>query len=602
MSEHVLVELGLIVLLGITSQWVAWRLRFPSIFLLLIVGFLAGPVFDFINPDNLMGEMLLPFVSLSVAIILFEGGLTLNIKELREIGGVVFSLIVLGVLLTWGIGTVTAHYLLGLNLQVSILLAAILTVTGPTVIGPLLRQIRPSGKVNSILKWEGIVIDPIGALLAVLVFEGILASSVQGATTAVLLSMGKTIVFGSLSGIAFAFILVLFLRRFWIPDFLQESVTLAAVVASFLVSDLLQPESGLFAATLMGIVMANQKYVAIKHILEFKENLQVLIISILFIILAARLDLQVFSDITYQVLILLAVLIFVARPLSVFLSSLFSKLNFKEKLFLSWMAPRGIVAAAVSSLFAIRLGELEVPQAELLVPITFIVIVGTVMVYGLTAGPLARSLKLSQSNPQGILFLGAEPVIQEIAKKVMELGLNIVLVDRNWNAVSEAHMKNIPAVHGNILSEHVLDEIPFDGIGKLMAVTPNEEANSLALFHFDDVFDREETYQISRKKHESGERRDILPNHLKGRILFGDEVDLDHLIRLYEEGAKVKATRLTKDFDMEEFKKHYGEEAVPLFSFTKEKRLLVNTSDKKFEPLPGHTIIAIVKDPGKASK
>lgn len=596
MSENVLIQLGAIVLLGMFSQWVAWRLRFPSIFLLLIAGFLAGPVTGLIEPDLLMGEMLMPFVSLSVAIILFEGGLTLNIKELREIGGVVLSLIVLGVLLTWGIGTLTAYYLLNINLEVSILLAAILTVTGPTVIGPLLRQIRPTGKVNRILKWEGIVIDPIGALLAVLVFEGILASGLQGATTAVLLSLGKTIFFGSLSGALFAFLLVLFLRKFWIPDFLQASITLSMVVASFLVSDLLQPESGLFAATLMGIVIANQKYVNIKHILEFKENLRVLIISILFIILSARLEFAVFRDISYQVLVLLAVLIFLARPLSVFLSSMFSTLNLKEKVFLSWMAPRGIVAAAVSSLFALKMREVGIEQAELLVPITFIVIVGTVAVYGLTAGLLARSLGLSQSNPQGILFLGAHPVIQEIASALMEQGLKVVMVDRNRSAVAAAHMRNIPAVYGNILSEQVLDEIPFEGIGKLMAVTPNEEANSLALFHFDQIFDRQNTYQISRKKHEKQGSRDFLPGHLKGRVLFGDEVDLPHLINMFDEGAKIKVTHLTKDFNFEAFSKHYGEDMVPLFSITKDKRLLVNSSDGKFEPLPGHTIIAVVND------
>lgn len=596
MSEHVLIELGAIVLLGILSQWAAWRLRFPSIFLLLIVGFIAGPLAGLINPDSLMGDMLLPFVSLSVAVILFEGGLTLNIKELREIGGVVLSLVILGVLLTWVIGALTAHYLLNINLEVSILLAAILTVTGPTVIGPLLRQIRPAGKVNNILKWEGIVIDPIGALLAVLVFEGILASGLEGATTAVLISLGKTILFGTLSGVAFALLLVLFLRKFWIPDFLQASMTLSMVVAAFLVSDILQPESGLFATTLMGIVMANQKYVSIKHILEFKENLRVLIISALFIILSARLEIDVFRDISYHVLILLAVLIFLARPLSVFLSSIFSKLSFKEKIFLSWMAPRGIVAAAVSSLFALRMRDIGIEQAELLVPVTFIIIVGTVAIYGLTAGPLARSLKLSQSNPQGILFLGAHPVIQEIAKVIQQQGLKVVIVDRNRNAIKEANMKNIPAVYGNFLSEQVLDEIPFEGIGKLMAVTPNEEANSLALFHFDEVFDREETYQISRKKHEKEDSRDLLPNHLRGRVLFGDEVDLQHLISMRNTGAVVKATTLTKDFDFKSFINYYGEEMVPLFSITKEKKLLVNSSDKKFEPLPGHTIIALVNE------
>ncbi len=596
MSEQVLLQLGAIVLLGIMSQWVAWRVRFPSIFLLLVVGFIAGPVTGLLRPDALMGDMLLPFVSFSVAVILFEGGLTLNIKELREIGGVVLALVIIGVLVTWVVGALAAFYLLDFNLKVSILLAAILTVTGPTVIGPLLRHIRPEGKVANILKWEGIVIDPIGALLAVLVFEGILASSLQGATTSVLLSMSKTIVFGSLVGFVFAFLLVLFLKKFWIPDFLQESMTLSMVVGAFLVSDLLQHESGLFATTLMGIVVANQKYVSIKHIIEFKENLRVLIISVLFIILSSRLDLEVFNELSTVVVIFLMVLVLVARPLAVFLSTLKSTLKFREKIFLSWMAPRGIVAAAVSSLFALRLNELGVEQANVLVPVTFSVIVGTVAIYGLTAAPLARSLKLSQSNPQGVLFLGAQPLVQDMALAIMEHGFKAVVIDRNNNSVSEAKMKNIPAVYGNILSEHVLDEIPFSGIGKLMAMTPSEEANSLALFHFDEVFDREETYQINRNNDEEEGSRDMLPKHLKGRGLFGNEVDLDYLNTMFFEGAVIKSTPLTKDFNFEKYKEYYNNKLVPLFAVTKDKRLIVNSNDKKFEPLPGQTVISLVKE------
>ncbi|MCF8337889.1 MAG: sodium:proton antiporter, partial [Bacteroidales bacterium] len=377
MAEDVLLELGGIVILGIVSQWIAWRLRFPSIFLLLVVGFVAGPLTGVINPDALMGDMLLPFVSLSVAVILFEGGLTLDIKELKEIGGVLLALIIVGVIVTWIIAATAAHYLLGLNINVAILLAAILVVTGPTVIGPLLRHIRPSGRVSDILKWEGIVIDPVGALLAVLVFEAIATGGLQGATSTVLLSLGKTVLFGGLSGLLFATLLVLFLKKFWIPDYLQESMTLTLVIASYLAADFFQHESGLFATTLMGIVIANQKFVSVKHILEFKENLRVLIISILFIVLAGRLELEVFNNISMQSLAFLGVLIFIARPASVFLSTMGSKLTSREKLFLSWMAPRGIVAAAVSSLFALRMQEMNMAQAELLVPLTFIVIVGT---------------------------------------------------------------------------------------------------------------------------------------------------------------------------------------------------------------------------------
>lgn len=602
MSHQVLFELSALVVLGILSQWIAWRLRFPSIFLLLIVGFVAGPVTGIINPDILMGDMLLPFVSLSVAVILFEGGLTLNIKELREIGGVVLALVVIGVLVTWMVGAFAAYYFLDLNLQVSILLAAILTVTGPTVIGPLLRHIRPVGKVANILKWEGIVIDPIGALLAVLVFEGIVASGLPGATTSVLLAMGKTIVFGSVVGFVFAFLLVFFLRKYWIPDFLQESMTLSLVIGAFLVSDVLQQESGLFATTLMGIVLANQKYVSIKHIIEFKENLRVLIISILFIVLSSRLQLQVFDNISTNIWIFLVVMILVARPLAVFLSTLRSTLSLNEKVFLSWMAPRGIVAAAVSSLFALRLNEMGAEQAEMLVPITFMVIVGTVAVYGLTAAPLASRLKLSQSNPQGILFLGAQPLVQELALAVQNLGFKVVVVDRNRNAVAESNMKGIPAVYGNILSDHVLDEIPFTGIGKLLAMTPNEEANSLALFHFNEVFDSEETYQVCDKESVKKESRELLPNHLRGRVLFGQNYDLDFLNNLLYEGSVLKATPLTKDFDYNAFKKYYGDDMVPLFSVSKDKKLFVNTADNRFEPLPGYTVVALVKEHEESTK
>lgn len=594
MTQHVLIELGIIVILGIASQWVAWRLHLPSIFLLLIAGFLAGPVFGLVNPDELMGELLFPFVSISVAIILFEGGLTLNVKELKEIGGVVLSLVMLGVLVTWITASVAAYYLLGLNFEVSILLAAILTVTGPTVIGPLLRQIKPSGRVANILKWEGIVIDPIGALLAVLVFEAILAGGIQGATTTVLLSLGKTVLFGSLSGALFAYILLFLLKRFLIPDFLQESMTLSLVVGAYLVSDTLQHESGLFATTLMGIIIANQKTVSIKHIVEFKENLRVLIISVLFIVLSARLELEVFTSLSKGFIAFLAVLIFISRPLSVFLSTFNSSLTIKEKTFLSWMAPRGIVAAAVSSLFALRLAEVGIENAEFLGPMTFAVIVGTVAVYGLSANPVARALGLSQSNPQGVLFLGAQPLVRMMAQELMKHGFSTVVVDSNRNDIQAAEDRKIPSVHGNMLSDHVIDEIPFQGLGKVMAMTPNEEANSLAMFHFKEVFDREEMYQLPQQSEEGIEPRQQLPNHFKGRTIFGKNISIDDLSYMCFRGATVESIAITKEFSYEDFKEKYRESAIPMFIVTRDKKLVVNTLDRKFDPKPGHLIVTLL--------
>ncbi len=596
MSEHTLISLASVVILGIGAQWLAWRLRLPSILFLLVFGFIAGPLTGFLHPDDFMSDILLPFVSLSVAVILFEGGLTLRFREFREIGKVVISLITIGLLFTWIITTVTAHLVLNLNLQISILLGAILVVTGPTVVGPLLRHIRPMGKVADILKWEGIVIDPIGALLAVLVFEAILIGEIEHATLVVLLSIGKTVLFGGLIGVFFAWLLVWLLKNFWVPDYLHETVTLSLVIAAYLISNLIQTESGLFAATLMGLFLDNQKLVTVKHIVEFKENLRILIISILFIILSARLDLSDFSHLTFASLIFLAVLIFIARPVSVFVSTLRGGLNWKEKIFLSWMAPRGIVAAAIASIFALRLSETGLPQTELLVPLTFSVIVVTVAIYGLTATPLARWLHIAQSNPQGVLMVGAQPWALDIARTVKDKGFKVSIIDTNRHHIYKAQMEDIPAYYDSVLSEHILDTINFNGIGRLLALTPNDEANSLAVLHFADVFEREELYQLPPESEEKGEEHTFSPQHLRGRFLFGEGINFSYINHRYISGAIIKSTNLTEKFDYPAFQKYYGETVIPLFLITENKELIIFTADREIKPKAGQTIIALVDE------
>ena len=599
MSEEVLINLAGLIILGIGAQWLAWRLRFPSIVFLLVFGFLAGPITGFLNPDQLLGDVLLPFVTLAVAVILFEGGLTLNIKELREIGGTVLSLISAGVLVTWAIAAMGAYYILGLNIQISILLGAILVVTGPTVIGPLLRHIRPTGKVNDILKWEGIVIDPIGALLAVLVFEAILVGEIQDATAMVLLSLGKTVLFGGLIGLAFAWLLLILLRKYWVPDFLQETVSLSLVIAAYLLSDLIQPESGLFSATLMGIIMANQRYVSVKHILQFKENLRILIISVLFIILSARLDPSSLAFVSVSSGIFLALLIFVARPLSVFLSTIGKKISTREKLFLSWIAPRGIVAAAVSSIFALRLSEIGVESSEALVPVTFLVIVGTVVIYGLTSTPVARWLGVAESDSQGLLIVGAHPWALEIAKTINNEGFNVKMIDTNKRDVTKARLAGIKTFYGSVMSEYVLEQIPLGGIGKLLALTPNDEINSLAALRFGEVFDKQELYQLIPYQAEKGKEQDYSPKHLRGRFLFGEGITFAQLRRKYYSGATIKSTKLSKGFNFDDFKEHYGEEAIPLFLINDSKELQVITTESSPKPRAGNTIIAMVHDKKK---
>jgi NhaP-type Na+/H+ or K+/H+ antiporter len=596
MNEEKLIELASIAVMGIVAQWLAWRLRFPSILFFLVIGFIAGPVTGFLHPDGLMGELLLPIVSISVALILFEGGLTLRLGELRDVGRVVITLIIVGAIITWIIASAAAHYILMLDLRLSILLGAILIVTGPTVIGPLLSHVRPLKRVSTILKWEGILIDPVGAILAVLVFEAIISGEISEAGTVIFLGIFKTIFIGGVIGFGMAKLLILLMKKFLIPDILQESVAFVMVIGAFVFSNILQPESGLLTVTLMGLFMDNQKLVSIKHIVEFKENLRVIIISSIFILLAARLQFSDFQNFNLSTIAFLGVLIFIARPLSVFISTIGSKLNWRERTFISWMAPRGIVAAAVSSVFALKLSINGESGAELLVPITFLVIVVTVTIYGLTSSPVARLLRVKQSKPQGILFVGAHSWARSVAKLLQEKKFNIIMVDTNKANISAARLEGLPAYLGSILSEHVSDELDLDGIGRLMALTPNDEANSLAALHMADAFERGEMYQLPPLSEKSGKEVDFSAKHLRARFLFGKGINYFHLNSLFQNGWTLKSTGITDSFSYDDMKKNYNENILPLFLIDESERLIVSTIENPIEPKAGDLVIALVKE------
>jgi NhaP-type Na+/H+ or K+/H+ antiporter len=595
MDEHLLIGLASIIALGVGAAWLAWRLRLPSILLLLFFGFLAGPVTGILNPDELLGNLLGPLVSLSVAVILYEGGLSLRIEELRDVGSVVRNLVLIGALTTGIIGASAAHIVLGLNLEIALLLGAIIVVTGPTVIIPLLKHVRPAGQVGSILRWEGIVIDPIGAMIAVLVFEGILAGEPQHAARMAMIGIARTIVIGGILGVLAAAIMILMMKRFWVPDFLSNAISLMLVVVAFTVANLLQPESGLLAATVMGVVLANQKTVYVRDIIEFKENLRVLLISGLFILLAARIRIEDFNSIGSSSIGFLCILICVARPAAVVLSTFGSKLDWRERLFLCCMAPRGIVAAAVSSVFALRLEETGVPQADLLVPLTFLVIVVTVALYGLAASPVARLLEIADPNPQGVLIIGAHPWARAIAKTLHDDGYNILLVDTNRHDIYKARMDGLPTFHANVLSNYFLDKVDLGGMGRMLALTSNDEVNSFSVMQFEEVFGRAEVYQLLVEGEEEG-RRDTMTHYLHGRHLFGPGMTYSALQQLFLANARIKKNRLTEEFDYDAFQEMYGDSAIPLFLIEKNNSLYVFTTDKPLSPKPGQTLISLVKD------
>ena len=582
-----MLELVAVAVLGGAAQWLAWRLRLPSILLLLLFGFLAGPVTHVLNPDELFDELLLPLVSLSVAVILFEGGLTLNFRELRATKSVVRNLVSVGVITTWVVAAAAAHLIVGLELRVAILLGAILVVTGPTVIMPLLRQVRAGGLVGPVLKWEGIVSDPLGALITVLAFEVLFVGQAPAHLAGAVL---KTIVVGGGLGLAAAALLTITVSRFWVPEFLHNGVALALVLASFAVSNLVQSEAGLLAVTVMGIALANQRFADVRHVLEFKENLRVLLISALFIVLAARLSFADVRDIGPESLLFVAVLMLVARPLGVMISTARSKLKWRERVFLMCVAPRGIVAAAVAAVFAIRLQD--VPGGTSLVPLTFLTIVATVLIYGLSAAPVAHWLGLADANPQGVLIVGAHSLARAVGTAVKKQGFRVLLVDMNYAEVRAARMDDLPAYHGSILGEHTLEELELGGIGRLLAMTGNDEVNVLAVQRFRPIFGRAMVYQLAPFADEQGRKSHA--QHLFGRRLFGKAATYARLQTRIDAGDVVKTTKLSESFDYSAFRMEYSSDALPLFIVKEPGRLSVVTADQEVEPKAGQTLVSLV--------
>ncbi|MBN1665290.1 MAG: cation:proton antiporter [Deltaproteobacteria bacterium] len=592
MSSETLLQFVGILVLGISAQWVAWRLHLPSILLLLAAGILAGPVTGFLQPGPLFGDLLQPLVSLSVAVILYEGGLNLKLSELRGIGRVFFLLITVGALLSWVVGAVAAHYLLGFEWPIAALFGSILIVTGPTVIGPILRHLRLRGKVAALLKWEGIVIDPMGAILAVLVFAIVGKTNYGISETAI--GFFSTLAVGAFFGIAAAALMILALSKFWLPDFLHNPVSLMIMALAFALGNMVQEEAGLLVVTVMGIAMANQSRVSIRHVIEFKETITVLLISCVFIILSANLPLDDLRKLGGAGLWFVAVMILVARPLSVMAATLGSALEWRERLFLACMAPRGIVAVAVSSVFALSLDGAGYPHAIEIVSVTFLVVFLTVLFYGLGSAPLARRLGLVHIRPQGVLLVGAHDWARDMAHALQTEGCSVVLIDTDWENSRACRMAGLKCHYGSALAEQIREQIDFGGLGKMLAVTANNEVNSLACLHYTEDFGRQEVYQLPFASEHEG-RHEAIPLKHRGRLLFHQELTFTEIgeIMRHRHQPKIKKTKLTMEFDYKAFQAHHNESVVPLFVLQSDGALQVCTVNGNTMPKPGDIVFGI---------
>lgn len=595
-ENSILLAIGGIGGTALLCQWLAWRLRLPAILFLLLAGILAGPLLGLLDPQKLFGPLLFPLVSLSVAMILFEGSLTLRFSEWQEIGKVVRRMVVRGALLTWAVIALAARYLLDFSWEMALLFGTLTLVTGPTVIVPMLRVVRPKATIANILRWEGIVIDPMGAILAVVVYSFIAASDDGSGWRHSLFTFLEVIACGGAFGVLGGLALGQVLRRQWLPEYLHNLAALSAVLGLFIGANAVTSESGLLAVTLMGLCLANMRGVDVQQILHFKENLSVVLISGLFILLAARLDLHALLGLGPEALLVLLVIQFVARPLNVVFSTLGSTLNWRERALLCWIAPRGIVAAAVSAIFAIRLQESGHDKAQLLVPLTFLVIIGTVVLQSATARPLARLLKVAEPSPSGFLILGANPVARAVGAALQANGTRVLLTDSSWENIRTARMDNLPTYFGNPTSQHAEAHLDLVGLGHLLALTPSGELNTLACMHFRHEFGRKQLFSLpsgqeTRRtdKHRSGDRH-------RGQALGQSALTYPQAASLLARGAEVRSTQLSENFGWEQYQALHGSSATLLFARDPTGWMHVASATQPLKPTVGWLLIALIEN------
>jgi NhaP-type Na+/H+ or K+/H+ antiporter len=604
-----MLELAGIIILGILAQWMAWKLKIPAILPLILIGLFVGPFSTLISEDGnkwiepvfngqtglFPGESLFNFVSLAIALILFEGGLTLKTDEIKNVGSVISKLITLGSFITFVLAGVAAHFIIGLSWQISFLFSSLIIVTGPTVITPILRNLPLKKDISTVLKWEGILIDPIGALVAVLVFEFIVLSGDHGTqyTKETLIEFGKIIIIGVSIGFTSAYAFSFALKNKWIPHYLLNVVALALVLSVFVLADLFAHESGLLAVVIMGMVLGNMKIAALKDIFYFKETISILLISILFILLSANINLEDLELIfNWNSLILLGIVILVIRPLGVFASSSGSSLKKNEKIFISWVGPRGIVAAGIASLFGIKLTLQGYPGANYITPLVFMIVLGTVLLNAATARIVARITGVLLKKSEGILIVGSSEPSRLIAKYLKENDRRVVLIDSNKSNIARATMDGLEAIECDIYENDLLENIELNDMGYLLALTGSNTINEYALNKFKNDFGEEGAFRLISPE----EMRDPSNNPEYGLFSHTDDfINLSEVVRDYPMINEVEVES-QEHFDkvMEDTQKEI--KSIPLFlKDLKEEIHILPADSSKIDVEPGYKLMYLGK-------
>jgi NhaP-type Na+/H+ or K+/H+ antiporter len=537
-ANEILIGVGLILVLAVGSQVLASRLRIPAIIVLLPAGFVAGALTTDVDPQRLLGPAFQPLVSLSVAVILYDAGLGLDLRKLKgHTRKIVIRLIVLGVLVTWAVTASLAAPLFGMSRGAAVMLGIILVVSGPTVVGPLLTFVRPTERLQQVLIWEGSLIDPVGGILGALVFHAVVASTHRGLGSQ-LGQFAVSITVGLAGGVIGTALLWVLLRRLRLGEVLGTTAQLATVIGVAAVCDVAREDAGLLAAIFMGLALANRRGFDIPARRPFFETLVQLIIGVLFISISATVTPHSLRHLLLPTLALVAVLVLAARPIAAFAATAGTNLRKGERAFIGWMAPRGIVAAATASTFAAGLVAKGIGGAARILPVTFVVIVATVTLYGLTAMPAARRLHVGRPSRTRPLLVGGDAWVIDLGLALRSAGLDVLMwagLDQQREEIRQAGLELAP---GELLAAATGRGARLEGITAVLLLTDEDDFNALASVLLAESVEGN-VYRLAPPQRSHG----VVAPYTTGQILFRDGMTRPAVIGRYQDGARIVAHR-----------------------------------------------------------
>jgi len=586
MHQVIFQDIGIILLSTVICQWSAWRFKFPVIILLTFMGLILGPFLGVLHTNSVSGDILNPMIELVVAIILFEGGLSLKLHEFKKVSSGLVRLFTLSILFQIGIISWWGYEFAGFDYRVALVLASLLIVTGPTVIIPALREARLKPEVSHYFKWEGIINDPIGALLAIIFLQFITfpGASIQ--------NLFINLLKGNFVALAFAFLifgLVKYMsKRAQIPEFLKIPFFLCVVLIQFILANHLQQGAGLLAVTIFGLLIGNSELDVVHELRKFKESLTTFSVSVIFIILASTLKITDFKALELNHMIYILIISFVARPISIYLSTIKSGMKFREQLMIGFYGPKGIVAASVAGIIAIELRKAGFEEANLFLPIVFSVIIITVVVHSFSLKPIAKILKLTHEKKNGVLIVGSSPFSIQLARKLKDIEIPVLISDSTWSRLANARQAGIDVHYGEVLTDRNHDEPDLSSYDYMIAMTDDNSYNVLLCHVLSHELGSDHVYSLPSEADFFSEEK----KEEKELLRFKVKPFYNNLLKMFHFGSVFKVSELTEEYKYETFlSDHMTDELLPILIIRGSGRIEFYSGYDVLKPEVGDRIV-----------